>query len=299
MPSILLLTSRAEPAPDETAARVPAAFRSRGVRCATACIDGLELGPDGLRAAGIATPVADFDAVWVLGFGRAETFLDKMQLLAGVAGHVRFVNAIEALLLLHAKYPPSAVGDAFPQPETFASDDAEVLAGIARERGGRWVLKPPAGSFGRGVIVAEGGSDDLLEAGRGLVAGGRYALLQRWCPEVEAGEHRVLVAGGGIVGSYAREAGPDAAAANLAAGGAARLAAPDAGRDALALRAARFLAARGVSFAGLDIAGPWILEANVINPGGIATLERLGDHWAPHRLVDAIIASGTLPGAEL
>jgi glutathione synthase/RimK-type ligase-like ATP-grasp enzyme len=79
-------------------------------------------------------------------------------------------------------------------------------------------------------------------------------------------------------------------AANLGAGGRALPAPDDPARDALALRAAAALATRGVHFAGLDIAGPWILEANVINPGGLATLAELGDADAPERLVGALLA---------
>ena len=52
------------------------------------------------------------------------------------------------------------------------------------------------------------------------------------------------------------------------------------------------LAEQGVRFAGLDIAGPWVLEANVINPGGLATLAELGDRAAPDRLVDALLEDG-------
>lgn len=298
MPAVLLLVSTPRPVREETAARVPEAFRRRGWRVATACIDTLALGPDGpfLEAEGGAKRLADFDLIWILGFGRAATFLDKMQLLATVPGTVPFVNDVGALLTLHAKYPMADAGHDFPQPETHAATAAETLEAIALRGGGRWVLKPPAGSFGRGVTVAEAGSEGLREAARSLTAGGRYALLQRWCPEVISGEHRVLVAGGGIVGCYAREAAADAGAANLAAGGSARPAAPDPERDALALRAASVLARRGVHFAGLDVAGPWILEANVINPGGIATLEALGDTGIADRVVDGILA--TLPGAD-
>ena len=215
-----------------------------------------------------------------------------MQLLAGVAGRVPCVNEVRGLLLLHAKYPIAGAGAAFPQPETHAATDPETLARIAAEAGGRWVVKPPAGSFGRGVAVAEAGSAELEAALGALTAGGRYALLQRWCPEARTGEHRVLVAGGGIVGSYARRPAPGAAASNLAAGGRCEPALPDPARDAIALRAAAVLAEQGVRFAGLDIAGPWVLEANVINPGGLATLAELGDRAAPDRLVDALLEDG-------
>lgn len=292
MPVALLLTSMAEPLPEETAARVPDAFSRRGWHVATASIDTLALtaGAVTVTTAEGAVRIDAFDLVWILGFGRAATFLDKMQLLAAVPARVPFVNAVDALLTLHAKYPLADAGEDFPQPETHAANDAATLAARARQGGGRWVLKPPAGSFGRGVSVVEAGTDALLEAARALTDGGRYALLQRWIPEVAAGEHRVLVAGGRIVGCYARTHAPKTDAANLAAGGTARQAEADPQRDALALRAAAALARRGVHFAGLDLAGPWVLEANVINPGGIATLEALGDAGVADRVVEGLLA---------
>lgn len=299
MPVVLLLTSTAEPLAEETAARVPPAFLRRGWRVETACIDtlALEAGAPTVETRAGRLDLATADLIWVLGFGRAATFLDKMQLLAAVPGRIPFVNSVGALLTLHAKYPLADAGSDFPQPETHAAMDPNVLAATAQRGGGFWVLKPPAGSFGRGVTVAEAGSDRLFEAARTLTEGGRYALLQRWCPEVEnEGETRVLIAGGAIVGCYERVPLGGADAANLGAGGHAIPADPDdPARDALALRAAALLAERGVHFAGLDIAGPWILEANVINPGGIATLEALGYSGVVDRVVDRLLTACISP----
>jgi len=291
MPTVLLLTALPEPEPDDTATLVRPALLARGWHVEQACIDTLSLGPAGVavRTASGRFHPTDADLVWVLGFGRAVTFLDKMQLLGGL--NVPFVNYIDALLLLHAKYPGDLEAADFPQPETHAANSAEALLGVADAGGGRWVLKPPAGSFGRDVVVADAGSAILAEAARALTEGGRYALLQRWCPEVEDGEYRVLIAGGRIVGTYRRVGAPASPAANLARGGHAVRAEPDAARNALALRAAAALARRGVRFAGLDIAGPWILEANVINPGGLATLTTLGDETVSARAVDALLAN--------
>ena len=290
MPIVLLLTALPAPEPDDTATLAGAALKALGWQVEQGCIDTLALGRDGVSvrtAEGRFRP-ADADLVWVLGFGRAATFLDKMQLLGGL--DVPFVNRVEALLLLHAKYPSGLDADEFPQPETHAANTAEALIAIADAGGGKWVLKPPAGSFGRNVKVADAGTPELAQAAQALTEGGRYALLQRWRPEVEGGEYRVLVAGERIVGTYRRVGLPNSPTANLARGGHAVLAEPDPRRDALALRAAAALARRGVRFAGLDITGSLILEANVINPGGLATLAALGDSLAVERAVNALLS---------
>ena len=290
MPIVLLLTALPAPEPDDTATLAGAALKALGWQVEQGCIDTLALGRDGVSvrtAEGRFRP-ADADLVWVLGFGRAATFLDKMQLLGGL--DVPFVNRVEALLLLHAKYPSGLDADEFPQPETHAANTAEALIAIADAGGGKWVLKPPAGSFGRNVTVADARTPELAQAAQALTEGGRYALLQRWRPEVEGGEYRVLVAGERIVGTYRRVGLPNSPTANLARGGHAVLAEPDPRRDALALRAAAALARRGVRFAGLDITGSLILEANVINPGGLATLAALGDSLAAERAVNALLS---------
>lgn len=284
VPSLLLLTSLPTVPAGDNAALLAPAFRARGWQVHCRCIDALRLdgrGPVLLGEAGEVGGVgeaadlrpADMDLVWVLGFGRRDGFLDKMQLLQSLAPQVAFVNRIDALLTLHGKYPAAAAGDRLPQPLTFAAADAEYLIECGRAGGGRWVLKPPGGSFGRDVHVLDADDADFTAVIRGRAARGWW-LLQRYCPEVEAGEHRVLVAGGRIIGSYRREAttGPS----NLARGGRATVAAPDPERDALARRAAARLGERGIRFAGLDLAGPWVLEANIINPGGLDTLRQLG-----------------------
>ena len=291
MSRILLLTALPNPPADDNAVLLEFALRNRGRDVRIACMDDLYLGGDGVAVptASGNLPLADCDLIWILGFGRRETFLDKMQLLATVP--TRFVNAVTALLNLHGKYPFAEASDRFPQPQTFAHRDPEMLLKQARSLGGDWVIKPPGGSFGRDVHRLH--SDDvrlpaLLRAG---TAGDRYLLLQRYCPEVEASEHRVLVAGGRVIGAYRRRHGDAAGgAANLARGGVPEAAIEDPERDAIALRAAGWLQERGVAFAGLDLAGPWVLEANIVNPGGLATLAALGAGDRAPAVVDAILA---------
>jgi glutathione synthase len=289
VPTALLLTALPTVEPSDNATLLAPALRDRGWAVTTACIDGLRLEAGGVVVADDAgtRALADADLVWVLGFGRREGFLDKMQLLARAPARVRFVNRIDAILSLHGKYPFADAGADFPQPETWAAAEAAPLVAAARAGGGRWVLKPPGGSFGRDVEVLDAADPDLDGRIAAAVGDGHWRLLQRWIPEVADGEHRVIVAGGRVIGGYRRAAadGP----ANLAAGGSARIAAPDAARDALAGRAAAWLGRRGIAFAGLDLAGPWVLEANIVNPGGLGTLRDLDGIDRAPAVVDALL----------
>ena len=247
--------------------RLPAAFEAAGWDAALLSHESMGLTTDGVAArdaGGRVVPLAAFDLVWMLGFGARETFLDRMQLLKTL-NEARFVNTADALVYLHGKFDLAEFG-----PETHASADVDALMDVVA-RGGRWVAKPTAGSFGRDVFLL--GADDVhcravFEhlTGRGA---GRYCLLQRYVEQAERNEKRVVVAGGKIIGAYAKTGG------NLATGAVARRTELDGGETALVRGVTAHLLARGASFAGIDLAAPYVLEANVANPGGLGTLERL------------------------
>jgi glutathione synthase len=59
------------------------------------------------------------------------------------------------------------------------------------------------------------------------------------------------------------------------------------------------LQAQGVGFVAVDLAYPWIVEFNLANPGGLATIERLtGEDLAPAvvaALVSRFMASRRRP----
>ena len=266
MKRIAFLSAPGDPANDNRE-RLPAAFEAVGWDVAFLSHESLALTADGVaagNAGGRVVPLAPFDLVWILGFGARETFLDRMQLLKTL-DQSRFVNTVDAFVYLHGKFDFAEFG-----PETHASADVDALMAIVA-RNGRWVAKPTAGSFGRDVFLL--GADDIhcravFEhlTGRGA---GRYCLLQRYVEEAEYNEKRVVVAGGEIIGAYAKTGG------NLATGAVARLTELDADETALVRRVISHLDSRGARFAGIDLAAPYVLEANVANPGGLGTLEQL------------------------
>jgi len=273
MPSILFLTADAARAHNDNHERLPAAFRAGGW---TVCVRSHEsVGLEGGRILAGDDPLDDFDRIWVLGLGRAETFLDRMQLLRRVSQE-RFVTRIDAFVYQHAKYAWSEF-----MPETHASNDPDRLAAIAA-RGGDWVAKPTAGSFGRDVVrLAEG--TDRAAALRRLTGEDRqrYCLIQRFVPEIARGEKRTLIAGRRVVGSYLRMPGSDFRT-NLSLDGQAAPTALDAAERQLVERIHAGLAREGIGFAAIDIAGQYLMEVNLANPGGLATLEAVyGRNFTP------------------
>jgi len=290
-PSLLLLLGGLPPGPEDNATFIHRAFAHAGWTVRALHLDTLRLRPEGPLAAdnaGTLHALKSDDLLWVLGFGSRSAFLDKSQILQSLEGAQAFVSQPSALYLFHSKYPFPATPTPFPHPESYASRDAAWLRRQA-QGGGRWVLKPPAGSFGAEVSFWDGQDPALGDALARATENGRYALLQR---EIEGAEEwRILVAGDRILGAYERRPGSSRGGWNLAAGGTAHLT-PLPGDLATRAQALGLQLARaGIGYAGIDVRGGMLLEANVINPGGLATLAALGQPVADEALVSAITAA--------
>jgi hypothetical protein len=274
MPELLLLVGDAAKARNDNHQRLPAAFRDAGWQVQIADHDQIEMHGGALQLAlsadaQDAVPLAGFDLIWPLGFGRLATWFDRMQILASLPEQ-KFVVSPAALVWLHGKHRWHAL-----MPETHTSASAARLHAVVTS-GGDWVLKPPAGSYGRDVRVIRAGAissdevhDHLRSSGEG------YLMAQRYLPEVEAGEQRTLVAGGELIATYTRLPGAGQTS-NLATGG---QAVPgnlsDAQRKLVAGLAAE-LAELGAGFAAIDLVGERLMEVNVANPGGLGTLAEIG-----------------------
>jgi glutathione synthase/RimK-type ligase-like ATP-grasp enzyme len=271
---------------------LPALRRVLAAPPALAALDTLRMDGGSIVASaqdGTAVRLDRTSLVWVMGFGARQNFLDKLQLLHLLERDVAFVNGCDALLYRHAKYACAADVAPLQQPLTHASHDVDWLLARLRD-GGRWVAKPPAASFGRGVFFLDGDADPararlehLTDYGRG-----QYCLLQQ---HVDTGrqERRVLMAGGTVVGSYVRSPGARGHG-NLARGATAVAGTPGEDETAAYAALARRLAEASIGYAGVDTIFPFCLEVNVANPGGIATLVELGDTGAPERCARAIVA---------
>ena len=282
MPRILFLANESAPAGNDNHLRLPRAFAALGWDTASTDHDAVRW--DGRRVRVAKDSAEAFDLIWLLGFGRRVSYYDRTQLLRRLDQR-RFVNPVDAYTYLHGKLPP-AESLAEHLPESHAAASAHYLLQCLDDRTA-WVLKPSGASFGRDVALIRndrGGRDAV----RHLIERDGFAVLQRYVPAIEHGEVRCLLAGGAIIGCYRRLPAPADIRANLAAGGTAERHDLTESETMLAGKIARWLANSGIGFAAADLAWPYLIEINVANPGGLATLESLtGTDPAP-RAVAAI-----------
>ena len=279
MPEILFLLGDPALARNDNHNRLPRAFSAEGWGVTELDHDNVTLSNGQIRLG--AYKPKRFDLIWLIGFGRRATFFDRMQLLAQLE-QSRLVTEIDAFIHLHGKYRWLE-----HMPETHAGNDVDMLLRVL-DRGGDWVAKPTAGSFGRDVHFLVPGTNHrkILEQ---LTNGNdrEYCLIQRYLPEIEQGETRTLVAGGRIIGSYLRK--PRKGIANLALGAEAQATTLSVQERSLVTGIAEELLAQGIGFAAVDTVYPYLMEVNVANPGGLETLEALSGNDLSRAVMCAIV----------
>ena len=180
----------------------------------------------------------------------------------------------------------------FPQccaPTLITRSMADMDA-FMREHG-RIVCKPLDGMGGRSIFVTDSADKNNRVIFETLTGNGsRYAMVQRYLPEIVAtGDARVLLVDGEPVPyALARIPAADDNRGNLAAG-AQGVGRPLNDRDRwLAAQIGPTLAGRGMLFVGLDVIGGQVTEINVTSPTGIRELDKLFDLNIGDLLMQAI-----------
>jgi glutathione synthase len=180
----------------------------------------------------------------------------------------------------------------FPEccaPTLITRDMADMHA-FLREHG-KIVCKPLYGMGGRSIFVIDRGDKNASVVFETLTDyGSRYAIVQRYLPEiVTAGDSRVILIDGEAV-PYALARIPTAAdhRGNLAAG-ARGVGRPLNDRDRwLAAQIGPSLRERGMVFVGLDVIGGFVTEVNVTSPTGVQEIDRLDNTNLEAKVLDFV-----------
>lgn len=173
--------------------------------------------------------------------------------------------------------------------------------GLARkflEEHGEIVIKPLHGFAGGSVFRI--GADGRNLASLIELFNSTYRephVLQKFLPEIEQGDKRIVLVDGEVIGAINRIPGKGEIRSNLAVGGTAEKAElTDREREICAALGPE-LRRRGLLFVGIDvIGGRWLTEINVTSPTGIVAIDKFNGTDTPALIWQAIerrLASGT------
>ena len=193
--------------------------------------------------------------------------------------HVR--NAPEKLFVTHF--------DGLMPPTLITSDRDEILAFRREHRD--IIVKPLFGNGGAGVFHITEGDENLnalLEMFTQLYR--EPVIVQRYIPEVRAGDKRIILTDGVAVGAVSRVPAAGEARSNLHVGGKAVKATLTTREREICAAIGPALRDRGLIFVGIDVIGDYLTEINVTSPTGLQEINRLDGVMLEKGLWDAIEA---------
>ena len=153
--------------------------------------------------------------------------------------------------------------------------EADLIRAFIEEQGDT-IIKPLGGMGGASVFhIRPGDSNTSVIIETLTDHGRRFAMVQRYIPEITAGDKRILMIDGEPVPyALARVPAPGEARGNLAAGGTGK-GVPLSDRDRwICEQVGPALRERGLYFVGLDVIGDYLTEINVTSPTCIRELDR-------------------------
>jgi glutathione synthase len=229
--------------------------------------------------------VEDYDLIWMMSHPHPNLAKDIWQILWMLSKRVQFVNSVEAMVFLNNKNNLGLIVPPENQVEIYVSNEYTEILSHYDQSDRRWIVKPTNSGCGADVYLLEPGDSNahaILQSMTGNVSAikeihdvnsvglqNKYCLLQGYVSQVEKNEKRVIIAGGAVIAQYGRVSNSDDHRANISQGGNRVISDLSSEETNLCSQVAQSLRNYGANFAGLDIAYPYILEVNVINPGGI------------------------------
>ncbi|MFQ5659484.1 MAG: glutathione synthase, partial [Gammaproteobacteria bacterium] len=186
----------------------------------------------------------------------------------------------------------------FPQcaPPTLVGCKAKLIKAFI-EQHEDIIIKPLDGMGGQSVFRIQARDPNMNVIIESMTRHGtRFAMVQKYLPEISAGDKRILLIDGNPV-DYALARIPLAGETrgNLAAGGSGK-GIPLSKRDRwICDQVGPMLRNKGLLFVGLDVIGDYLTEINVTSPTCIRELESIYDIDIAGKLMDSIEQKKTLP----
>jgi glutathione synthase len=173
-------------------------------------------------------------------------------------------------------------------PPTLISRDLDEINAF-RDEHGAVVMKPLHGHGGAAVFrimpqdMNFGSLFDMFS-----VTFREPWVIQRFLPEVKAGDKRIILVDGEFAGAVNRVPAVDDLRSNMVRGGAAKATDLTPREREICARLAPALRERGLLFVGIDVIDGHLTEINVTSPTGIRAIARLGGPDVAAQIWDAI-----------
>ncbi|HEY2517717.1 MAG TPA: glutathione synthase, partial [Polyangiaceae bacterium] len=160
-------------------------------------------------------------------------------------------------------------------PRTLVSSNRAQILKFVADCGGKGVIKPLYGAGGSGVMLLRTDDKNAVAICETLTQDGQHlAMVQEYLPAVTAGDKRVLVLDGEVLGAINRIALASDFRSNIHVGGRVEKCDVTPAERAIIADIAPRLKEDGLVFVGLDFIGEKITEVNVTSPTGIQELSR-------------------------
>jgi glutathione synthase len=171
-------------------------------------------------------------------------------------------------------------------PRTIVTSDRARIFAFLDSVGGTGVIKPLDGAGGAGVMRisrADKNTRSILDLLTG--EGTKLAMVQEFLPAVRAGDKRVLLLDGEILGAINRVPREDDIRSNIHVGGRVEPCEVTPQERTMIADVIPRLAADGLVFVGLDVIGGKLTEVNVTSPTGIQELSRHVGHDVAEKVI--------------
>jgi len=183
-----------------------------------------------------------------------------------VVNNPRWVrNSPEKILVLEFidLMPPTMVARALDAIRDFRDEHGDII------------IKPLYGNGGAGVFKLPTADSNLAALHEMFTGINREPLMiQKFVPEVAAGDKRIILVDGEVAGAINRVPQPGETRSNMHVGGRPEKTELTERDREICDRLAPVLRERGLIFTGIDVIGSSLTEINVTSPTGIQELER-------------------------
>ncbi|WP_416883452.1 glutathione synthase [Marivita sp.] len=245
--------------------------------------DHVSLGPE------VQVDLADMDVVWLRQDPPFDMhYITSTHLLDRLKGKTLVVNDPFWV----RNYPEKLLVLDFPDltPPTMIARDLNTIKAF-KARYGDVILKPLYGNGGAGVFRLDANDRNLSSLHELFTGFSREPLIvQKFLPDVSAGDKRVILVDGEAVGAINRVPAAGETRSNMHVGGRPEKIGLTERDLEICARIGPLLKEKGQVFVGIDVIGNYLTEINVTSPTGIQELERFDGINVAEKIWQAIEA---------